>query len=244
MKTKIAILPVLTVIVMIFISGCQKWEPLPAIQGRGPVVSEYRQAAGFTGIQVDVNADVRIVQAPYTSIRVFGQENILEILETRTVNRVLEIRYASSAGRHKRLEIEIAVPELTLISSFGGANITTHSPIFSQDISLDIFGSGNITIQGLTTQRVRSRIFGSGSISLMGHVQQQQVTINGSGNYDAEGLWAENTFVNIFGSGNGYVHAARSLDVAIHGNGSVYYSGNPTATASNVFGSGKIVRIN
>lgn len=244
MKTKNAILPVLTVLVMIFISGCQKWEPLPAIQGRGPVVSEHRQAVNFTGIQVDVNADVRIVQSPQTFIMVVGQQNILDILETRTLNNVLEIRYACPVGRHKRLEIEIAVPDLTLISSFGGSNITTHSPIYTQDISLDIFGSGNISIQGLTTARVRSRIFGSGNVYLMGHVQQQQVTINGSGNYNADGLWAENTVVNIFGSGNSYVHAARSLDIAVHGSGSVFYSGNPSFYSSNIFGSGKIVRVN
>jgi hypothetical protein len=172
-----------------------------------------------------------------------GQQNILDILETRVINGVLLIQYTTTVWRHEKLEIDIVVPELELISSFGSADIRYTSPLIVENLNLDIFGSGSITIRELDTESVQTRIKGSGNINIEGWAVSQQVNISGSGNYNAGGLQSDVAMINIFGSGNCNIIVNHSLNAAIHGSGSVYYRGNPSVYQTSILGSGKIVQL-
>jgi hypothetical protein len=89
----------------------------------------------------------------------------------------------------------------------------------------------------------RSRISGSGNINIEGLAVSQQVSISGSGNYNAANLLTDAALINIFGSGNCRIVVNHSLNAAIHGSGSVYYSGNPSVYHTSILGSGKVVQV-
>ena len=226
-----------------FFTGCYKLEPLHGIKGKGPMVLETRNVSEFTGLQVNVDARVNITIGSMTSVEVLGQSNILDILDVRTINNVLVIEYNESVWHHKRLQIDISVPELSLISSFGSGEIIVHNPLTTNELQLDIFGSGSIGIQQLSTIFVNSRIKGSGQITIDGFANVQHVNISGSGNYDASDLLSEEAGLTIFGSGDCNVMATNLLEVSIHGSGNVYYKGDPINSKFSVFGSGKIVQV-
>jgi hypothetical protein len=225
------------------ISGCQKWEPVTGIRGEGPVVIETRHVGSFNGLQVDVDANVNVSSGSGISVAVRGQRNILDILETRVINGVLLIQYKTQVWRHERLIIDITVPELDLISSFGSADIWHSHTLYTDLLLLDVFGSGNISIDHVVADNLRSRISGSGNINLRGIVRTQQVNINGSGNYNASALLAQEAVVDIMGSGNSNIQVSHALNASIHGSGSVFYRGNPPVRQTSVFGSGKIVQV-
>lgn len=243
MKTSIK--QTLTIILgsALFLTGCYKLEPIHGIKGQGPMILETRNVSTFMGLQVNVDAGVNITIGSMTSVEVLGQSNILDILDVRTINNVLVIEYNESVWHHKRLQIDITVPELSLISSFGSGEIIVHNSLTTNELQLDIFGSGGIEIQQLSTIFVNSRIKGSGQITIDGFANMQHVNINGSGNYIATNLLSEEAGLTIFGSGNCNVMATNLLEVTIHGSGNVYYKGDPIKSKFSVFGSGKIVQV-
>jgi hypothetical protein len=225
------------------LSGCYKLEPLHGIKGQGPMYQETRNVNEFNGLQVNVDARVNVTIGSMTSVEILGQSNNLDILDVRTVNGVLVIEYNESVWHHKRLQIDITVPELSLIASFGSGEIIVHNPLATDELHLDIFGSGSIGIQQLSTMFVNSRIKGSGEIMLDGFASVQHVNISGSGNYNANDLLSEEAGLTIFGSGNCNVMVTELLEVSIHGSGNVYYKGDPMKSRFSVFGSGKIVQV-
>ncbi len=243
MKSGRVLFPIVVVLVALFFNGCQKWEPESGIRGYGPMLTETRQVSNFNGIQTDVDASVTISQSPYTSILITGQQNILDILRVRVINNILIISYDVNVWAHERLEIYITVPELNHISSFGSAEIVNQTPLATDDLSLDIFGSGSITLNGISAESLLSRINGSGSINLQGATLYQRLTINGSGNCNAWGLLSEEAGINVFGSGRANILVTGILSASIHGSGSVCFMGNPQVVHTSVFGSGKIVRV-
>jgi hypothetical protein len=243
MKTKTIFAAMMILLTGTAISGCNKWEPVNGVRGFGPMVQQTYHVHSFDGLQVDVDARVNIVQAARSSVNILVQQNIHDILEVRVINGVLIIGYKTQIWRHERMEIDIAVPELSLVSSFGSAGIRFVSPFAAGDLSLDVFGSGNINAQQLTAEHLHARINGSGKISLKGVIAKQQVSINGSGDYSAKEVMSSEAIINIFGSGNCTIHVNHKLHVAIHGSGSVFYAGNLAAVQTSVFGSGKVAKL-
>jgi len=170
MKTKTIFAAIMILLTGIAISGCQKWEPVHGIRGFGPMVQQNYHVNNFNGLQVDVDARVNVVQDFHTSVKIHGQQNIHDILDVRVINGVLLIAYKTQVWRHETLEIDIAVPNLSLVSSFGTAGIRFMSAFAAGDLSLDVFGSGNISAQQLTAENLHTRINGSGRISLKGMI--------------------------------------------------------------------------
>lgn len=227
----------------ILFSGCYKLDPVHGIKGYGPLVAETRNVKNFNGLELDVDAQVNVTIGPVISFEVIGQQNILDVLNVKVINGLLVIDYNESVWFHKRLQIDITVPDLSFISSFGSGDIYVHSPLVTDELYLDVFGSGNIKLVALSSPFVDSEIKGSGEIKLDGVVQSQQINISGSGNYKAMDLMSENTSITIFGSGNCDVLVTNSLDVSIHGSGNVYYKGEPNQRNFSVFGSGKVISV-
>ncbi|MBE0661056.1 MAG: DUF2807 domain-containing protein [Bacteroidales bacterium] len=244
MKTQFNQLLALFTFSALLLSGCYKLEPWPSIKGEGPMVRDTYQMGYFDGVQVDVNAFVRISQGSETRVEILGQENILDILDVRTINNVLVISFDVNVWKYEKLQIDIEVPDLNLISSMGSADIHMITPLVTDNLSIDIFGSGTTIIPELSAEKLTSRIHGSGNIEVGGSVETEHVSINGSGNFYAFDLFAAEVRINIFGSGNGNIFVSNSLDASIHGSGSVFFKGNPQVSTTSIFGSGKVVKVN
>lgn len=243
MKTKANFIGVIVALSLLTLQGCVKTDIWPGITGRGPMVIDTYQVSNFDGIQIDVNAHVNIYQANEFKLEIQGQRNILDILDVSIINNVLVIRYDKEVVRHERMQIEICVPNLRLISSFGSADIRMMTPLVTSHLALDVFGSGSFTVNGLSAYLVNSRIQGSGNINLKGTAKIQSVNINGSGNYNAYDLITEESNINVFGSGHTYIYVSKSLDASIYGSGNIYFKGDPPYNRTSVFGSGKLIRV-
>lgn len=244
MKTQIIKPLAILICSSLILSGCYKLDSWPAVSGDGPMVRNTYQMGYFDGVQVDVNAFVEVSQGSETSVEILGQENILDILDVRIVNNVLIISFDVNVWKYEKLQIDIEVPDLNLVSSMGSADIFMITPLVTENLNIDIFGSGTTVIPELSASKLISRIHGSGNIEVGGSVETLQVNINGSGNFYAFDLFATKVRIDIFGSGNGSIFVSNSLDASIHGSGSVFFKGNPQVSKTAVFGSGKVVKVN
>lgn len=231
----------LTLIGILFIlinSSCKK------ITGYGPVISEIRNANGFSEIESQIAGDLRISQDSNYSLIVEGQQNILDQLITEVRDNRLNIRFKNGTFiSGKKLIIHITTPTVEKLYLNGSGNIAFTSPIESVRLYLKISGSGDINLQEVNADDLDAKISGSGEMTISGgSVHNETLNISGSGNMDFINLKAENADIALSGSGDAQVYVTHYLNAKISGSGNIYYKGTPAIDAD-ISGSGSVKRL-
>ena len=214
----------------------------PCIRGNGNNVSRTLNLPDFTGVDLDISAEVIITQGDSFKVTVEGESNIIAELKTNVRNGIWEIDLDRCVRDMDDLTIFITMPRIRSLSISGSGSITSTNIMNVDDIDLSISGSGKIDV-GLDADDVFSRISGSGRVVLEGESNSIEHTVSGSGDLFAFQLKTRDADIRVSGSGNSEVNVSDNLNVRISGSGDVYYRGKPQVEVS-VSGSGKLVNAN
>jgi DUF4097 and DUF4098 domain-containing protein YvlB len=230
------------VILSIFILGFL-FSNLASAQG------EVREVSSFSSISLRISGTVFLEQGSRQSLRIEAKSSALEEIITEVKDRTLSIRFKNSnyfrnSFNPGKVNIYITVPEINGLSISGSGNIIAGNPIETVNLDLAISGSGDISLENLKAERVKTAISGSGDIYIKGGglADELAVAISGSGKAQMENFTAKNVEAKISGSGNCHINANTSLKAKIAGSGSIYYKGNPQLDTS-VAGSGRIKKL-
>ena len=213
------------------------------MHGNGKLKSETRSAANTDKLDVMGAMNVFVEQGS-PSIRVEGDENILQYIETRTDNDWLEIKTRDHINVRSKnpIRVYVSTPDISALKVTGSGNLTFNNKFSSHNnLSFGVTGSGNI-YGNINTPAVNANITGSGNMYLKGETRNVDIQVTGSGNYDSPGLKAENAKVKIMGSGDVNLFADASLNASIAGSGDVKYSGNARVDKS-IAGSGSVIKV-
>lgn len=131
------------------------------VKGEGPTVSETRSVAAFSGLDLNIDADVYLTQGTEQSVRVEGQRNILDILKTDVRDDRLRIRFDRGIlDSHDAIRVYVTLPTLTSVS-VAGAGLVQGQGLWSvQDLNLNVYGSGDIELPQLGARDLRTSILG------------------------------------------------------------------------------------
>jgi hypothetical protein len=213
------------------------------VNGNGNHASETRNVGNLTKIKLVGAMDVFVAPgAP--SVKVEGDENILQYIETRKDGDWLEIKTRDHFNIHSSTPIKVFVtaPSINAFKVTGSGNLTGDDKFSSNtDMSFSITGSGNITAN-INAPAVSAGITGSGNMYIKGETRSVDIQVTGSGNYDSPDLKAENASVKILGSGDASLFADGNLNASIAGSGDVKYRGN-AKVVKHIAGSGSIINI-
>lgn len=208
-------------------------------------VEENRKVEVFTEIDLRIAGNVYVTQGNEHSLTVKGNASDLKDLITEVKGGNLIIRYDSWLSRHGNVEIHLVMKNVEGLDVSGSGTIASESKIVTDEIELEISGSGSIIIDQLEANEIESEISGSGKIVLKGTktVDEFEFEISGSGKIYAFDLTANKVSGDISGSGKVEITALERLETDISGSGKVYYKGNPVINAE-ISGSGKVVHEN
>ena len=226
-------------IFLLVLNSCNK------VKGKGDVVSEMRNITGFTSISLSMEGDVYFTPDSVYSIEIQAQQNILDVIETPVEGGilVLKIQDHTVLGNHDPIRIYIHAPSIKGMDVSGSGNISAGTVMDQPDLSYNISGSGNITVNELKSNQLLGRISGSGNITgSSGTSDNATFTVSGSGNLNFLNVMADTAYVTISGSGDVSVYAVKYLDVTISGSGNVRYNGNPVIN-QHISGSGSVMHI-
>lgn len=190
----------------------------PTHLGSGIAAQETRRPGEFDAVRLAVPADAWVRQGPEAEVVLSGDDNLLELIETRVEHGTLVIEMDGSYRSDLGLEVHVTTPRLTGVS---------------------IAGSGDVQIEDVDSERLEVSIAGSGDLSAVGRVGRLEASIAGSGDMRLADLEATDVKVSIAGSGDASVHATGTLAASIAGSGDVRYRGDPRLTVS-VAGSGEV----
>lgn len=221
---------------MIF-SSCSK------VVGTGPRVSNMRNESGFNSISLALDATVNITQDSFFSVEVLAQANIADEILTTISGQRLTIRHRNNVLiKSSPVIVNITMPDISGLNVSGSGQIFLKNQLLTNDLDLNVSGSGDIAIPVLEAGNISTSISGSGKISVgSGTALLLDSRISGSGDLDMLQVMTQTVNTTTSGSGTTSVYAVNSLFAKISGSGNVYYRGNP-AIESEISGSGKLIK--
>jgi hypothetical protein len=211
-------------------------------RGTGPITTKSYDVDGFTGIGLEISATVYVTQGPEYSVEAEGYRNLVDELDLDVRNGVLRIDFFGCVRNVDDFRIYITMPEIESLAVAGSGDIYSENVITSEELELDIAGSGDMDIAA-ETNRLEVNIAGSGDMLLEGITEVLQIRVASSGNVQAFRMDAQDVEVDIAGSGDVDVVAQNSLKVRIAGSGDVRYRGNPSLDVD-IAGSGRVIDAN
>ena len=203
----------------VFLSGCM----LNGIAGSGKIVSEPRTVSGFSTVSLSGSGQVLIAQTGTESLTVMTDDNLLPYIKTEVHGNTLELGTKdpmTNLNPSRDIVFKLTVKKLD---------------------GLDVSGSGQADLEGLTQDQLRVRISGSGDVAGQGVADDLDLRISGSGSYRGPELKNKHATVGVSGSGSAVVNASETLNANISGSGTVEYVGDPHIT-QNISGSGSVRR--
>jgi hypothetical protein len=203
-----------------------------ALVARGE--NQERKLPVFTEISLRIPAKLYLEQGTTQKVVIDATTSDLEDIITEIKDRALVIRFPAKnylwkPSHHDNITIHITIPEITGLNLSGSGDIIGENAVSSLIMDLNVSGSGNIKLDDLNAERVKTNISGSGNIILRGNkpATEFNASIAGSGNIKAENFEAKEVKVTIAGSGNCSIKSNGNINVRIAGSGNLYYAGNP-----------------
>lgn len=237
MKTTIK-LAIMALTVVFFATSCSK----NRIKGTGPTVNETFNVSNFSKVDLDLSADVNYTKGTDYSVEVSAQQNVLDRMKIDRIGDVLCISMKPNTNllNYDKITVTVTSPEFDGADISGSGCIYIRGDFESNNVSVDVSGSGKIEIDELTMTQLDLDISGSGQITVdKGSATRINSEISGSGKVYLDNVEARNVKTETSGSGKTQVWATETLDVDIAGSGDVYYNGNPIIDAD-ISGSGKL----
>ena len=204
----------------------------------GPMSTATPEIGEVTAVVLNTDGDLEISEGE-PSLTIHAPASILDRLTSDVRDGVLELGRLPGTFFTGFAEVryELTVPSLEAIEVRGSGDVT--STVSADDLTIDITGSGDVSVDGIEADAVEVSVSGSGSVELIGGADQLAVDIAGSGEVDADELEARDATVDISGSGDVQVSATSTLRIEISGSGSVVHSGGAEVD-SHISGSGEV----
>ena len=211
------------------------------IDGNGKIITKAIITQPYDIINVHGPMEVFIEKAKEGTIQVTAEENVQEYILVESDGKTLTISFKPSTSLRNTKKIKIRVPfeDLSELSMMGSGKIEGKHPIKSDQLKINLKGSGYIGIN-VETNSLVSELDGSGSMGISGISNSVKVNTTGSGKFEGRELMTEHAEIYISGSGNSSIFVSKSLSGQINGSGSIIYSGNPVTNNVEVLGSGKV----
>jgi hypothetical protein len=198
----------------------------------------------FTGVSIALAANVYLQQADTFSVRVEGDEDILDRLIVRLKDSTI-LHFSSEMHRFlykdfEKIRIYISAPNFTYLSFSGMGRVVSDNTIKGEKLTIRHNGAHNIDL-AVDYQKIDASMGGAGNISLEGKAQECHFDMSGTGSIDAYDLKVQDARCVVSGLGSISCFVENDLDARVSGLGSIKFKGDPKQLRKSVSGLGKII---
>jgi hypothetical protein len=193
---------------------------------------ENREVSGFNKIEYSLSGTLEISQGTTEKLVLKGDKDDLSKIITRVEDGKLKIYTKENTWPSGDIVVYVNVKALEELSVAGSGNAIFKTGLKTEEMEINLSGSGNIECMELIASEAEIHLAGSGNIELGGTLNERmEVHIAGSGDVNSENLQTQVCEVNISGSGSARVWVIDRLESNIVGSGNVYYKGKPLVDA-------------
>ena len=131
------------------------------VQGSGVAGGEDRTVDAFTRVEQLGSADLEVEIGAPQRVRVEADDNIVPLIETKTVEGALRISSTQNYSARKGVRVVVAARVVVHVSGSGDVKVTA-----SERVEAHISGSGSVRY-GAGAKEVVRKVSGSGSVEPM-----------------------------------------------------------------------------
>lgn len=222
-----------SLIILVFATSCSEIAGR-RVRGSGNITSQTKNGSGFTNIDVSGAIDVYVTQDSSSSIKVEGDDNILQYIVTEVNGSTLEIYTESGFNLRPSHKIKVYVsnPTFNGFRVSGASSINGDSPISgSERITVNASGASGIKLD-INAPVVNVEVTGASTANLRGRTKDLDINASGASKVKGYDLLSENTRVDVSGASHAEVYASVSLDGEASGASHVSYLGNASNSVS------------
>ena len=257
-----AIIPIISLAILTaaaaLLPGC-------GITGAGNIVTEEKDFADFTQVDVGSAFEVEITQSDSFSIIISADESLFDLVEVSKVGETLKIYlnprhiFTDFTLGAKTLKAEITMPALYGLQLSGATKGTISGFKSSEDFSLVVsgassletsdieIGDGEFEVSGASkvtgsanASDIRFEVSGASEVELKGSANNIILNASGASKVKLADFPLNNANAKLSGASEATVNVKGRLDIALSGASRLYFYGNPTMGDTNVSGASTI----
>lgn len=200
----------------------------------------------FKKLSVTGSPDVIFTQkAGRPEVEVYTSDNIVDLLEIKVKDNTLYIGFKKNVNvSYKKLEVRVSAETINGISVAGSGDIFLKNGLsLSDDLSMNIAGSGDIKGSNIKCNDMKVSVAGSGNTNANNITcNNLKVSVAGSGDMVMKSVTAQNTDANVAGSGTvTLTGTTNTANYSVAGSGDLFASDlEAKRVSASVAGSGDI----
>ena len=190
---------------------------------------ETRNVGTFTKIAFRVPGKLYLRQGSPQKVVIEGKKDILEEIETDVEGTRLVIENEDNDwnwGSDDHVNVYITVKDIEGLSVGGSGDLIGETKIITNNITLNVSGSGNMKVEVEASGDMESDVSGSGNIELKGKCKDFNSDVSGSGK----------VIMSLTASGD--------AEFGVSGSGKIEASGSASRVRTSISGSGKVLAAN
>lgn len=257
-KAIIAIISIAVLTAAVLFSGC-------TVTGPGKVVTEEKEFAGFTYVDVEGTFEVEIVQSESFSITVSADENFFDYVTVTKIGETLRIylnprhTFTDFTLQARILKAEITMPALYGLQLSGASKGTVTGFESPRNFSLDVSGASSLEIDNLIVGDVdfeisgasqvtgtmnasggSFRVSGASEVKLEGSAKTITLVTSGASVVNLADFTLDSADIKLSGASEASLNVRGRLDAVLTAASRLYFHGNPTMGDISVSGASTI----
>ena len=142
----------------------------------GETIKETRNVSSFSSISLAVAADVYLTQGAVQKVEIEGDKTSLPEIETKVEGGTLKIQTKDFHGNIGKITLfTLPSPEINGLSVAGSGDIIAESAVKTDEMDMNVSGSGSIRLKELNLREVSATITGSGNIDIASGQAQNEL---------------------------------------------------------------------
>jgi hypothetical protein len=228
------------------------------IKGNGKFVEKERGVMEFTAVETRGSVDVIIADVANAPVKVSGDENLVDLIETYVKDDVLYVQLKNKQGYSSRLGLKVTIPNtgrINKITASGSSDVKVDGCLVSDNLLISCSGSsdfkGNI-------KATKCELNGKGSSDFKGSVEAEsciikcsgssdciingkanicEITVSGSSDFKGYDFIVNKLDCSASGSSDIKITCNEEISVRAGGSSDVYYRGNAKVISQHITGS-------
>lgn len=214
-----------------------------SIKGNGKMATITRTTDSYDAIKCAGFMDFILVSGKEGTIKIEGEENLLEYIVTEVKDNVLKVKVKKGknlkSSKNKTIKITIPFKDISKVALAGSGDLWNEDIVNAANLNVALAGSGDVELN-VKASSIEGAIAGSGDLTIKGSTNNLEAKVAGSGDFHGFDLQSNTTEVSITGSGDAEVVSNQFLKARVAGSGDIVYKGNPEKKDTKVSGSGSI----
>ena len=267
---KTAIISVITIITIMQMMACvqinSNFGTLKQTIGNGVLKEQDRGEMKFNAISTGGSIDVIIADVENASIKVSGDENLIDAVEVYVKDGVLNAHLKEDFGGYSsKIGIKVTVPnngQIREITAAGSSDVYIEGVVVADNMSITCKGSSdfkgsikakncNLNFSGssdfkgsVEAETIHVRCSGSSDCTIKGKADICNISTSGSSDFKGFDFIVNKLDCNTSGSSDIQITCNEEMKVTAGGSSDVYYKGNARIAESHLSGSSDLINKN